>query len=48
MAYGEFIKHMQHDKKVEAGTIRFIIPKSIGHAVVTADIDEPLLRKILD
>lgn len=48
MAYGEFIKHMQHDKKVAAGTIRFIIPDTIGHAVVTSDVDESLLRKILD
>ncbi len=42
-----FMKHMQHDKKVKSGKIRFIIPKGIGHAVVTQDIDESMLKDIL-
>lgn len=47
MGYSEFIGHMQHDKKVQLGKIRFIIPKSIGSAVITQDVDQHLLEDIL-
>ena len=43
MTFDDFMKHMQRDKKVKAGRIRFIIPKSIGHAVVTELTNEQLL-----
>lgn len=48
MGYEQFMQHMKHDKKVESGQIRFIIPQGIGKAVVTADISDDLLVKILD
>ena len=48
MGYQQFMAHMQHDKKVEAGQIRFIIPQGIGKAVVTSDVDTELLKGILD
>ena len=44
----DFVKHMQHDKKVKSGKIRFVIPKGIGHAVVTQDIDVSMLKNILN
>ncbi|MDN4503943.1 3-dehydroquinate synthase [Alteromonadaceae bacterium BrNp21-10] len=42
MTFDVFMQHMQRDKKVKAGRIRFIIPKSIGHAVVTELTNEQL------
>lgn len=47
MSADDFLKHMQHDKKVQSGQIRFIIPQGIGKAVVTKDIDLSLLQEIL-
>jgi len=43
-----FMQHMRHDKKVEAGQIRYIIPQTIGQAIVTADISDELLEPILN
>ncbi|GAA0858803.1 3-dehydroquinate synthase [Aliiglaciecola litoralis] len=42
-----FMQHMQHDKKVLAGAIRFIIPQGIGCAVVTKDVEQSILRTLL-
>ena len=47
MAYDDFIRHMKHDKKVQAGRLFFVIPKGIGKAVVTNEISEEVLRAIL-
>jgi 3-dehydroquinate synthase len=47
MSYAQFIKHMRHDKKVQAGNLFFVIPKGIGTAVVTKDVSEEVLRSIL-
>lgn len=47
MNYDVFMQHMQHDKKVLEGAIRFIIPKNIGNAVVTKDITQDILRSLL-
>jgi 3-dehydroquinate synthase len=47
MAYDEFIRHMRHDKKVQAGQLFFVIPKGIGKAVVTNEISAEVLRAIL-
>jgi 3-dehydroquinate synthase len=47
MAYENFIQHMRHDKKVQAGQLFFVIPKGIGKAVVTNNISEEVLRAIL-
>lgn len=48
MGYGEYMRHMSHDKKVEAGKIRFIIPTTIGQAIVSSDVSEQELRNLLD
>lgn len=47
MTYAEFMRHMQHDKKVQSGKIRFIIPKGIGQAVVTQEVDDNILHDLL-
>lgn len=47
MAYADFVRHMRHDKKVQAGQLYFVIPKGIGKAVVTNEISEEVLRAIL-
>ena len=39
---------MQLDKKVEAGSLRFVVLESLGNAFVTSDYDEDLLNRILD
>lgn len=44
----DFVKHMRHDKKVEAGQIRFVLPQGIGNAVVTKDVDDELLKDVLN
>ncbi|MEP1554396.1 MAG: 3-dehydroquinate synthase, partial [Paraglaciecola sp.] len=47
MSYDDFVKHMRHDKKVQAGELFFVIPESIGKAVVTNKVSEDTLRSIL-
>jgi 3-dehydroquinate synthase len=47
MAYDDFVRHMHHDKKVQAGQLFFVIPKGIGKALVTNEISEEVLRIIL-
>ena len=47
MAYEDFVRHMRHDKKVQAGQLFFVIPKGIGKALVTNEISEEVLRIIL-
>lgn len=47
MGYKEFVKHMCHDKKVQAGLIRFVLPQGIGKTVVTSDVDESILKAVL-
>jgi len=42
-----YLDHMAVDKKVESGRIRFVLLKSIGEAVVTADVTEQALRDTL-
>lgn len=43
-----YIKHMRHDKKVQAGAIRFIMPKGIGKAFVTSEISDSVLQNVLN
>lgn len=42
-----YLHLMGLDKKVEGGMMRFVLLKAIGHAVVTKDIPEDLLRQTL-
>jgi 3-dehydroquinate synthase len=47
MHYDKYMQHMRHDKKVQDGQLFFVIPKGIGKAVVTNEIDDQVLRVIL-
>lgn len=47
MHFDEFVKHMRHDKKVQAGDLVFIIPQGIGKSVVTKDVSEEVLKAVL-
>jgi 3-dehydroquinate synthase len=39
---------MSVDKKVEAGKLRLVLPKGLGHAVITADFPSTLLSETLE
>ncbi|MFT4994213.1 MAG: 3-dehydroquinate synthase [Paraglaciecola sp.] len=47
MGFDEFVKHMRHDKKVQAGKLNFVIPQGIGQAVVTSEVTDEVLRAVL-
>ena len=47
MGKSDYMKHMKRDKKVEAGHIRFVLPQSIGSAVVTKSVTDDILTTIL-
>jgi 3-dehydroquinate synthase len=38
---------MQLDKKVQAGDVRLVLLKSIGHAFITSDYDDSILDATL-
>jgi 3-dehydroquinate synthase len=38
---------MSRDKKVEAGTIRYILLDALGRAVITSDVSDEVLREVL-
>lgn len=42
-----WIEHMQHDKKVEHGCLRFVALKSLGEATIVKDISTDQLASIL-
>jgi len=42
------IEHMRGDKKAEAGKLTFILARGIGQAFVTREVDEAVLRGLLD
>lgn len=42
-----YLALMAHDKKVDAGKIRFVLLKQIGQAFVSDSVPEPVLREIL-
>jgi len=44
----EMRKHMGRDKKVLAGQLRLVLPKSIGQAVVTTEFDDKALQATLE
>ena len=43
-----YLELMSSDKKVEAGTIRFVLLKRIGEAVMHSNIDAGLLWTVLE
>lgn len=48
MDYQQFLSFMQVDKKVEAGTIRLILLKAIGEAVICPDYPPALLEQTIN
>ncbi len=40
----EILSFIKRDKKYEKGKLKFVILKKMGHAVVTTNIDDKLLR----
>jgi 3-dehydroquinate synthase len=43
----KYLGYMGHDKKVEAGKIRFVLLKKIGEAVITSDLAEADMQQTL-
>lgn len=43
-----FLELMGHDKKVQAGKLRLVLMKAIGHAVLSADFDRACLNEMLE
>ena len=44
----QLIELMMHDKKVEHGRLRFILPDRIGHVELVGDVDQEHVRAVLD
>ncbi len=47
MHYADFISHMKRDKKVSAGTLRFILPTTIGSAQVFSTVTPEILKQAI-
>lgn len=47
MTLAHFIEHMRRDKKTSKGQIRYVIPQGLGKAIVTADVSDELLTKLI-
>ncbi|GAA4900714.1 3-dehydroquinate synthase [Ferrimonas pelagia] len=47
MVAEQYLPHMRRDKKALNGQIRLILPRTLGRAVVTADVTEAQLRTFL-
>lgn len=47
LGFEQWLAHMSHDKKVDAGRIRFVLLKNMGEAYVTAEVPVEILRKYL-
>ena len=47
MSCQDYLPHMRKDKKVQADTIRFVLPKSLGEAILVADVTNSELQQIL-
>ncbi len=44
----KLIEHMRGDKKAQAGNLTFILARGIGKSFVTREVDEGMLRDLLD
>lgn len=47
LGFDTYMELMGLDKKVEAGKIRFVLLKAIGHAVLTSEVPLDVLRNVL-
>lgn len=45
--HDELISAMHHDKKVESGRLRFVLPTSVGHVEIVPDVDPAAVRAAL-
>ncbi len=45
--HDELIATMQHDKKVEGGQLRFVLPTRLGHVDLVPDVEPALVRAAL-
>jgi 3-dehydroquinate synthase len=43
----ELLAAMQHDKKVEHGKLRFVLPSRLGHVELVGQVDAALVRQVL-
>jgi 3-dehydroquinate synthase len=48
MKTDELIAAMEHDKKVEAGRIRLVLPDRIGHVVIRDDVPGEVIRRAIE
>ncbi|WNJ96382.1 3-dehydroquinate synthase [Vibrio ruber] len=48
MSFADFMTHMMRDKKVLAGTLRLVLPTSIGTAQVLKDIPESTIEQAIN
>ncbi|MBI1424107.1 MAG: 3-dehydroquinate synthase [Gammaproteobacteria bacterium] len=48
MDYATFMRYMAVDKKVEAGSIRFVLLQALGQAIITSDCDPQLLKATIE
>lgn len=46
MTIHDFMPYMKTDKKVQAGRMRFILPKQLGHAMICDDVSEAELIQV--
>jgi 3-dehydroquinate synthetase len=44
----ETIELMRHDKKAQAGTLKFIVPDCLGHVVQRTDVTDAQVRTALE
>ena len=47
LAADELLAIMARDKKSVGGRLRFVLPSRIGAVDLVADVDEPLVRRVL-
>jgi len=47
LSAGAILDAMQHDKKVVAGRLHFVLPTAIGATAIVDDVNEPELRAAL-
>jgi 3-dehydroquinate synthase len=48
MDFDNYIHHMLRDKKVKAGKLRLVLPVAIGRADLFTDVEQALLRAVID
>ncbi|MFB0974840.1 MAG: 3-dehydroquinate synthase, partial [Tolumonas sp.] len=48
MTYDDYIHHMLRDKKAKAGKLRLVLPLAIGRADLFTDVEQTVLRSVID